>query len=124
MVKQVPFLQKKMANLTNAIEWLENEIKKKEYNLSVLDNRTKELKYREDSMYPISSVHSTMALTYSKDGIYPNIEDKSIRPVSANMRLTRRNDFSSNLIDSLATEVVDAWAIGNRYHNYFQKMDY
>jgi hypothetical protein len=118
---QVPFLQKKVANLTSAASWLENEIKKKEYNLSVLDNRTKELKYRgdctyrgyrEDSMYPISSVHSTMAFTYSKDDIYPNIEDKSIRPVSTNIRLTRRNDFSSNcnLIDSLATEVVDAWA--------------
>ncbi len=109
---RLPYLQKKVANLTSGIEWLENEIKKKEYNLSVLDNRTKELKYREDSMYPISSVHSTMALTYSKDGIYPNIEDKSIRPVSTNMRLMRRNDFSSNcnLIDSLATEVFDAWA--------------
>ena len=83
-----------------------------EYTLSTLNNRTKELTYREDSMYPISSVHSTKALTYSKDGIYPNIEDKSIRPVSANMRLTRRNDFSSNynVIDSLATEIFDTSA--------------
>jgi hypothetical protein len=60
---QVPFLQKKVANLMDGIKWLENEIKKKEYNLSVLDNRTKELAYREDSMYHISSVHSTKALT-------------------------------------------------------------
>ena len=50
---QVSYLQKKVANLTSAASWLENEIKKKEYNLSVLDNRTKELMYREVSMYPI-----------------------------------------------------------------------
>jgi hypothetical protein len=58
------------------------------------------------------SVYSTKALTYSEDGIYSNIEDKSIRPVSPNMRLTRRNDFSSNytVIDSLATEIFDASA--------------
>jgi len=119
---QVPYLQKKVANLTSAASWLENEIKKKEYNLSVLDNRTKELTHREDGMYPISSVHSTKVLTYSKDGIYPNIEDKTIRSVSANMRITRRNDFISNynVIDSLATEVFDALA-DDRYHNCFQK---
>ena len=52
---QVPYLQKKVANLTSAASWLENEIKKKEYNLSILDNRTRELMYREVSMYPILS---------------------------------------------------------------------
>lgn len=43
---------------------------------------------------------------------YPNIEDKSISPVSANMRLTRGNDFSSNynVIDSLAIEIFDTSA--------------
>jgi hypothetical protein len=107
---QVPFLQKKVANLTYGIECLENEIKKKEYNLSVLDNRTKELMYREVSMYPISSVYSAKALTYRADNVYPTfMDDSSIRPVSSNMKLMRRNDTYKS-IDSLANEVIDAWA--------------
>jgi hypothetical protein len=34
---QVPFLQKKVSSLTSGIDWLENEIKKKEYNLLMLN---------------------------------------------------------------------------------------
>lgn len=34
---QVPFLQKNVSNLTSGIDWLENEIKKKEYNLLTLN---------------------------------------------------------------------------------------
>ena len=51
---RLPYLQKKVANLTSAVSWLENEIKKKEYNLSTLNSRTRELTYREDKMYPIN----------------------------------------------------------------------
>jgi hypothetical protein len=74
---QLPYLQKKVANLTYGINWLENEIKKKEYNLSILHNRTRELTYTE-SVYPRS------------------IEDKSIKHASSNMGLTRRNNFNKN----------------------------
>ena len=49
---QVSYLQKKVANLTSAASWLENEIKKKEYNLSTLNNRTRQLIYRGDEKYP------------------------------------------------------------------------
>jgi hypothetical protein len=108
--RQVPHLQKKVVNLTSAINWLENEIKKKQYNLSVLDNRIKELMYREDSMYPISSVYSTKALNYRGDKIYPTLmDDNTIRPVSSNMRLVRRSDTYKS-IDSLADEILDASA--------------
>jgi hypothetical protein len=75
---QLPYLQKKVANLTYGLNWLENEIKKKRYNLSILDNRTRELTYIKEGAYPIS------------------IEDKSIAQVPSNMGLTRRNNFNKN----------------------------
>jgi len=105
---QVLFLQKKVANLTYGIDWLENEIKKKEYNLITLNNRTRELTYREDEIYPMNN--STKELTYRADKIYPTLmDDNTIRPVSSNMKLVRRNDTYKS-IDSLANEVFDAWA--------------
>jgi hypothetical protein len=76
---QLPYLQKKVVNLTYAVNWLENEIKKKRYNLSILDNRTRELTYIEEGAYPIS------------------MEDKSITQVPSNMGLTRRNNFNKNI---------------------------
>ena len=112
---QVPYLQKKVANLTSAASWLENEIKKKEYNLSTLNNRTRELTYRGDEIYPMNN--STKELTYRADKIYPTLtDDKSIRPVSSNMRLVRRNDTYKS-IDSLANEIFDAAADRVENHN-------
>jgi hypothetical protein len=68
---QVPYLQKKVPNLTSAASWLENEIKKKEYNLLTLNNRTRELTYRGDEIYPMNN------------RMYPTLmDDKAIRPVS------------------------------------------
>ncbi len=105
---QLPYLQKKVANLTYGIDWLENEIKKKEYNLSTLNNRTRELTYRGDEIYPMNN--STKELTYRADKRYPILtDDKSIRPVSSSMRLVRRNDTYKS-IDSLANEIFDASA--------------
>ena len=52
---QLPYLQKKAANLTSAASWLENEIKKKEYTLSTPNSRTRELTYREDEIYPVNN---------------------------------------------------------------------
>jgi hypothetical protein len=102
---QLLYLQKKAANLTDGVDWLENEIRKKEYNLSILDNRTRELTYRGDEIYP-----STRALTYRTDNIYPSLmEDNSIRRSPSNMRLVRRND-NYNSVDSLATEIFYASA--------------
>ena len=75
---QLPYLQKKVANLTYGIDWLENEIKKKEYNLSALNNMTRELTYGGDEIYPMNN--STKELTYRADKIYPTImDDKPIR---------------------------------------------
>ena len=112
---QLPYLQKKVANLTYGIDWLENEIKKKEYNLSTLNSRTRELTYRGDEIYPMNN--STKELTYRADKIYPTLmDDKTIRPVSSNMRLVRRNDTYKS-IDSLANEIFDASADWVENHN-------
>jgi hypothetical protein len=112
---QVPYLQKKVANLTSAASWLENEIKKKEYNLSILNSTTRRLTYRGDEIYPMNN--STKELTYRGDKIYPALmDDKTIRPVSSNMRLVRRNDTYKS-IDSVADKIVDAWADWVENHN-------
>ena len=112
---QLPYLQKKVANLTSAASWLENEIKKKEYILSTLNSRTRELTYRGDEIYPMNN--STKELTYRADKIYPTLmDDKTIRPVSSNMRLVRRNDTYKS-IDSLANEFFDASADWVENHN-------
>jgi hypothetical protein len=112
---QVPFLQKEVANLTSAASWLENEIKKKEYNLSTLNNRTRQLIYRGDEIYPMNN--STSELAYRADKIYPALmDDKAIRPVSSNMTLVRRNDTYKS-IDSMADKIVDAWADWVENHN-------
>jgi hypothetical protein len=77
---------------------------------------TRELTYRGDEINPMNN--STKELTYRADKIYPTLtDDKSIRPVSSNMKLVRRNDTYKS-IDSLATEVFDASA-DDRYHNCF-----
>ena len=103
---QLPYLQKKVANLTYGIAWLENEIKKKEYNLSALNNRMMQLTYRGDEIYPMNN--KTNELAYRGDKIYPTIMEP-IRRVSSNMRLVRRNDTYKS-IDSLANEILDASA--------------
>jgi hypothetical protein len=105
---QLPYLQKKVANLTDGVDWLENEIRKKEYNLSILDNRTRELTYRGDEIYPMNN--STRGLTYRTDNTYPSLmKDKSIRRSASNMTLVRRND-NYNSVESLATEICYASA--------------
>jgi hypothetical protein len=60
-----------MDYLRNHLRNLEIEVKNKEYNLSTLDNRRREIAYRAIPL-----------------------EDKSIRLVSSNMGLTRRDDFN------------------------------
>ena len=98
---RLPYLQKKVANLTDVVNWLENEIKKKEYNLSTLNSGTRELAYRGNEIYQMNN-----SITYRADKIYPGLmDDKSIRPVSSNTRLVRRNDTYKS-IDSLANEVL------------------
>ena len=104
-----------MANLTYGIEWLENEIKKKEYNLSTLNSRTRELTYRGNKIYQMNN--RTNELAYRADKIYPALmDDKSIRSGSSNTRLVRRNDTYKS-IDSLANESFDALADWVENHN-------
>jgi hypothetical protein len=112
---KLPYLQKKVANLTYGINWLENEIKKKEYNLSTLNNMTREVTCRGDEIYPMNN--STKELTYKADKIYPILtDDKTTRIVSSNMRLVRTTDTYKS-IDSLANEIFDASADRVESHN-------
>ena len=94
---QLPYLQKKVANLTSAVSWLENEIKKKRYNLSLLDNRTRELTYRGYEIYPMNN--STKELTYRADKIYPTLmDDKTIRPCNPSPVITTELTVRSKIL--------------------------
>src|SRR5438309_193561 len=62
---RLPYLQKKVANLTSRMDWLENEIKKKRYTLSILHTRTRELTNGGDEIYPMNN--NTKELTYRAD---------------------------------------------------------
>ncbi len=93
---EIQFLQEKVDYLRNHLWSLEIEVKNKEYNLSTLDNRTRQLTYRSIPL-----------------------EDKSIRQVSSNMGLPRRNDFNKindgyKIYDDSDTEVI--YASGD-WHN-------
>ena len=68
---EIQLLQERVDYLRNQLRILEIEVKNKEYNLSTLDNRTRQITYRA---IPLG--------------------DKSIRHVSSYMGLTRRNDFT------------------------------
>jgi hypothetical protein len=81
----------------------------------MLHTRTRELTYGGDEIYAMNN--STKELTYRADKMYPTLmDDKTIRPVSSNMRLVRRNDTYKS-IDSLANEIFDASADWVENHN-------
>jgi len=93
---EIQFLQEKVDYLRNHLWSLEIEVKNKEYNLTTLDNRRREITYRAIPL-----------------------EDKSIRLVSSNMGLTRRDDFNKinngyKINDDSDTEVI--YASGS-WHN-------
>ena len=61
--------------------------------------------------------NSTKELTYRADKIYPTLrDDKTIRSVSSNMMLVRRNDTYKS-VDSLANEIFYASADCVENHN-------
>ncbi|PWU79895.1 MAG: hypothetical protein DLM72_15020 [Candidatus Nitrosopolaris wilkensis] len=88
----IQLLQERVDYLRSHLTNLEIEHRNKEYNLSTLDSSTKELTYGTNGVYSIP------------------IEDKSIRPVYSNTRLTRRNVFNNNyqISDDSDTEVFYA----------------
>ena len=93
---EIQLLQERVDYLRNQLRILEIEVKNKEYNLSTLDNRGRDIAYRAIPL-----------------------ENKSIRLVSSNMRLTRRDDFNKikngyTINDDSDTEVI--YASGD-WHN-------
>jgi hypothetical protein len=92
----IQLLQERVDYLRNQLRILEIEVKNKEYNLSTLDNRTRQVTYRAIPL-----------------------EDKSITQLSSIMGLTRRNDFNKisngyRINDDSDTEVI--YASGD-WHN-------
>jgi hypothetical protein len=55
------------------VNWLENEERRKEHNLWILNQRIKELSYREGDIIHMTS--SANELTYRPDGTYPSLPD-------------------------------------------------
>ena len=93
---EVQFLQERVDYLRNQLRNLEIEVKNKEYNLSTLNDRRREISY---TAIPL--------------------EDKSITQLSSNMGLTRRNDFNKinngyKIYDDSDTEVIYA---SGEWHN-------
>ena len=64
----------------NALTWVDNEIKKKEYHLRMLNNRIRELSCREWDIIPMTNTANE--LTYRPDNMYPPLpDDPSIKPI-------------------------------------------
>ena len=94
-----------MQDLTYADDWLENEIKKKKQQLSVLNQRTRELPYTGDGMIPMTN--NAIEPTYD---LYPPLTNyTSFRPVSSHTRLTRMN-INYDTINEMAFEAFFASA--------------
>jgi hypothetical protein len=65
--------------VTDASNWLDHEIKKKEYHLRTLYNKIREFSYREGI---IPMTNSANELTYRPDNMYPPLpDDTSIKPI-------------------------------------------
>ena len=61
----------------NALTWVDNEIKKKEYHLRTLNNRIREFSYREGDIIPMTN-SSANELTHSVYNMYPPLPDATI----------------------------------------------
>jgi hypothetical protein len=74
------YMQRRIQSRMNALAWVDNEIKKKEYHLRTLNNRIREFSYRTGDIIPMTN--TTNELTYRPDNIYPPLpDDTSIKPI-------------------------------------------
>jgi len=77
---QFEHMQRRIQSRMHAESWLDNEIKKKEHHLRMLNNRIRELSCREGDIIPMTNTANE--LTYRPDNTYtPLPEDTSIKPI-------------------------------------------
>jgi hypothetical protein len=69
---QLEYMRRRIQSKTDAENWLDNQIKKKEYHLRTLNNRIREFSYREGSIIPMTN-NSMDELTYRVNNLYPSL---------------------------------------------------
>jgi hypothetical protein len=108
VTRELPYVLGKIDDSRKELNWLENEIRRKEQYLWILTEKIKELSYK-GRIIPMSN--TTSELTYRPD---PHIyNDPSVRPRS-NMRSTR-SDSSYRSVEDLASRIIDRWANDVRF---------
>jgi hypothetical protein len=83
VTRELPYMLGKIDDSRKELNWLENEIRRKEQYLWILNQKIKDMSYNEGRIIPMSN--STSELTYRPDPLIYN--DPSIRPLSSNMRI-------------------------------------
>jgi hypothetical protein len=112
VTRELPYILGKIDDSKKELNWLENEIRRKEQYLWILTEKIKELSYK-GRIIPMSN--SSNELTYRPD---PHIyNDPSVRPIFSNGRSTR-SESSYKSIDDLASEITDRWAKDVRHTVY------
>jgi hypothetical protein len=108
VTRELPYILGKIDDSRKELNWLENEIRRKQQYLWILTEKIKELSYK-GRIIPMSN--TTSELTYRPD---PHIyNDPSVRPRS-NMRSTR-SDSSYRSVEDLASRIIDRWANDVRF---------
>jgi hypothetical protein len=108
LANEVNMLEEEKTRCTNHLSQLREEIYyiQNRSRLPGLDNRILGLP-DNGKMYSTYSVHSMRALTYTEHGEYFKADDRSIRPVSSNLR----SDSSYRSIEEeIATKIFNASA--------------
>jgi hypothetical protein len=108
VTRELPYMLGKIDDSRKELNWLENEIRRKEQYLWILTEKVKEL-LSNGRLIPMSN--TTSELTYRPDPLIYN--DPSIRPRS-NM-ISTRSESSYKSIDDLASEIIGRWAKDVRF---------
>jgi DNA-binding Lrp family transcriptional regulator len=74
------YTQRRIQSRMDALTWVNNEIKKKEYHLRTVNNRIREFSYIEGDIIPMTN--SANEPTYRPDNTYSSLpDDTSIKPI-------------------------------------------
>lgn len=71
---QLQYMKKRIQNMTDAVNWLDNQIEKKEYYLKSLNNRICGFSHGERSIIPMTN-NSMDELNYRVNNMYPSLPD-------------------------------------------------
>jgi hypothetical protein len=109
VTRELPYMLGKIDDSRKELNWLENEIRRKEQYLWILNQKIKDMSYK-GRIIPMSN--TTSELTYRPDPLIYN--DPSVRPLSSNMSSTR-SDRSCKSIEDMANGIIDRWASNVRF---------